>query len=51
MVIKLSESISVGDDKSLSQFFPNFLWVLRDFSLDLKGRTSADYLEYALQDH
>lgn len=43
--------MSVGsEDKSLSQFFPTFLWVLRDFSLDLRGRTSSEYLEFALQD-
>ncbi|KAM3144212.1 hypothetical protein pb186bvf_003674 [Paramecium bursaria] len=54
LVVKLSESISVSNDasdKQLSQFFPNFLWVLRDFSLDLKGRTSQEYLEYALSMH
>ncbi|CAK55991.1 unnamed protein product (macronuclear) [Paramecium tetraurelia] len=51
LVIKLSENVSVGsEDKSLSQFFPTFLWVLRDFSLDLKGRSPSEYLEFALQD-
>ena len=51
LVIKLSENINVGsEDKSLSSFFPAFLWVLRDFSLDLRGRTPSEYLEFALQD-
>lgn len=49
--MNLSENIQVGpgqDNKSLSSYFPNFLWILRDFSLDLKGRSSNEYLEYAL---
>ena len=49
LVIKLSENISVGgEDKNLSQFFPSFYWVLRDFSLDLKGKSPLEYLEFAL---
>ena len=37
------------EDKDLAPFFPNFVWVLRDFGLDLQGRSSKEYLEDALQ--
>lgn len=35
---------------SILQEFPAFLWVLRDFSLDLGIESSADYLENCLKD-
>ena len=37
------------EDKDLAPFFPNFVWVLRDFGLDLQGKSSKEYLEDALQ--
>lgn len=36
-------------DAKLGEFFPYFYWVLRDFSLDLKGKSSREYLESVLQ--
>lgn len=44
------------DPEELAQFFPNFLWVLRDFSLELvdqngKQITPKEYLENALALH
>lgn len=48
LVIKLSENICIKKsndlENSISDFFPTFLWVLRDFSLDLKDLSSKDYL-------
>ena len=43
------------DERELSQFFPPFLWLLRDFSLKLKDNDGNDislrtYLETALED-
>ena len=29
-------------------YFPSFVWVLRDFYLDLEGKTSREYLEDCL---
>jgi len=53
LVVHLSENISISsqqnNENDYSKYFPYFHWVLRDFSLDLKGRSSSQYLEYALQ--
>lgn len=43
-----------GDDREVSSFFPTFLWVLRDFSLELRDDDGSplsprDYLEACLQ--
>lgn len=43
-VLKISENIRINSDSEaadneMSKYFPYFYWVLRDFSLDLKGRT------------
>lgn len=43
LVTKLSENICIknlgeSDDK-INEYLPHFYWVLRDFSLDLKGKT------------
>lgn len=38
---------SETEDK-LGEFFPSFYWILRDFSLDLKGMSSKEYLEKCL---
>lgn len=35
-------------DAKLGEFFPQFYWVLRDFSLDLKGMSPQEYLEKTL---
>ena len=35
-------------DTSMSEFFPSFYWILRDFSLNLKGKTPNEYLESVL---
>jgi hypothetical protein len=37
-----------GDSK-IADFFPSFYWIMRDFSLDLEGRTPKEYLEDILQ--
>ena len=43
LVINLAQNISVkgqnSDEKSISEFSPAFFWVLRDFSLNLKGKS------------
>lgn len=40
-VLRISENLKVSSDKDtegeLSKYFPYFYWVLRDFTLDLKG--------------
>ncbi|XP_073705468.1 guanylate-binding protein 3-like [Garra rufa] len=42
-----------GEDSEFVRFFPSFIWVVRDFTLDLeingKKVTEDDYLEHALQ--
>ena len=42
-VLRISENIRIksenAGDSDLSKCFPFFYWVLRDFSLDLKGMT------------
>ncbi len=41
-----------GEDSEFVRFFPSFIWVVRDFTLDLeidgKKVTDDDYLEFAL---
>jgi len=37
-----------GDSKENSSFFPQLLWVLRDFTLNLGSKTSNEYLESCL---
>ena len=55
LVCNLTEHIHVNKSKSESglefhQFFPSFLWVLRDFYHELEpGHTSRDYLESCLE--
>jgi len=55
LVVDLSKHIGLNSEKKntndgeMSQYFPYFFWVLRDFSLDLKGKNSTEYLEQALQ--
>ena len=43
-VLRISENIKINSDATESEsemckYFPYFYWVLRDFSLDLKGKT------------
>ena len=43
-VLRISENIKINSDATeseheMSKYFPYFYWVLRDFSLDLKGKT------------
>ena len=44
-----SKSKANEDDNKISEFFPYFYWVLRDFSLDLKGASPQEYLESTLK--
>ncbi|CAD8091386.1 unnamed protein product [Paramecium sonneborni] len=51
--IQLKSGQSTADLEDLSQYFPQFYWVVRDFTLQLVDRnneqiTSKDYLENAL---
>ncbi|XP_059544911.1 guanylate-binding protein 4-like isoform X2 [Myotis daubentonii] len=43
----------VGDSSEFASFFPDFVWVVRDFSMELKldgcTITEDEYLEYALK--
>lgn len=53
LVTKLSEHICIqnlgeSDDK-IGEYLPHFYWVLRDFSLDLKGRSPKQYLNDVLK--
>jgi len=51
---KISEKKDTAEDDDilLGEYFPNFIWVIRDFCLQLnidgKDVTSDDYLEKAL---
>ena len=50
LVLNLTNNICVrrdskNDEAEIGEFFPHFYWVLRDFSLDLKGKSERDYLE------
>ena len=52
--IKLKNSFKEDNKNELAQYFPSFLWLLRDFSLklvDKKGKniTEKQYLEHALE--
>ena len=51
---KTTSSISNNQEKELSEYFPPFMWLLRDFHLDLEhqGRTLStnEYLEQSLAD-
>ncbi|XP_062402983.1 guanylate-binding protein 1-like [Sardina pilchardus] len=51
--IKVRSSDEEGDDSEFVKFFPNFVWTVRDFTLELKigGQdvTGDEYLEYGLQ--
>jgi hypothetical protein len=48
-VLRMAEMVSTGEGDDIGQYFPQLLWVLRDFSLDLGAKTSSEYLESALQ--
>ena len=59
LIVNLSNQIQVsatgsgGDPDELAKFFPQFMWVVRDFTLrlqDAQGNPlkSAEYLEQAL---
>jgi hypothetical protein len=60
LIVNLSKQIQVSSSKSsdpeeVSKFFPQFMWVVRDFSLkliDSQGHdiNSKEYLENALQE-
>ena len=52
--IKLKNSFKEDNKNELAQYFPSFLWLLRDFSLKLvdktgKNITEKQYLEHALE--
>ena len=48
-VLQLTDMVSSGEGDDLGQYFPQLLWVLRDFTLDLGSKTSSEYLDSALQ--
>lgn len=54
MVLRLTNELkikdSTGDETGLEfkNYFPAFIWVLRDFSLNFKHLTSKSYLEQCL---
>ncbi len=52
-VLKITENMRLSYDKvdenEIAKYFPLFYWVLRDFSLDLKGSTESEYLENSLK--
>ena len=59
LTTKLSKNIAVSDDnidqKMLSNFFPKFLWILRDFVLELVDEKNnsispVQYMENALNE-
>lgn len=54
-LIKSKSAASAGEDQDLVRHMPKFMWVVRDFSLQLVNDdgvqiTSGQYLEKALQD-
>ena len=55
VVIRLTNELRVRDGEGeetgleFKQFFPSFVWVLRDFSLNFKTLTPKVYLEQALE--
>lgn len=51
-VLRISENIKINSDSNeseaeMSKYFPYFYWVLRDFSLDLKGKSERYAFMYA----
>lgn len=50
-VANLTKRINVlqDEDANLSDYFPNLIWVLRDFSLDKGDKTPKEYLEFCLR--
>ena len=54
LVCNLTENIHIDETSietglEFKSFFPSFLWVLRDFHLDLEGMSPREYLEKCLQ--
>lgn len=54
LVANISQHIKAGDGADLSSFLPSFLWVVRDFALDLvdehgEAMDQKEYLEQALR--
>ena len=39
----------LGTDYFITQYLPNIIWVVRDFSLDLQGKDPNYYLENCLK--
>ena len=62
LIVNLSKQLEVSGQKAedadpdqVSQYFPSFLWVVRDFALKLQdefgaGINSKQYLENAMKD-
>ena len=53
LVCNLTENIHIDETSietglEFKSFFPSFLWVLRDFHLDLEGMSPREYLEKCL---
>ena len=48
LILNLSKLVSGGDQKEASSFFPQLMWVLWDFTLNLGSKTSNEYLEQCL---
>ena len=50
--VKIKSSTAEEDGTEFDAFFPNFIWAIRDFTLELelegKPITSDEYLEHAL---
>ena len=50
--VKIKSGTTEEDGTEFDAFFPNFIWAIRDFTLELeldgKSITSDDYLEHAL---
>ena len=50
--VKIKSGTAEEDGTEFDAFFPNFIWAIRDFTLELeldgKSITSDDYLEHAL---
>mmetsp|Transcript_15240 Transcript_15240/g.16955 ORF Transcript_15240/g.16955 Transcript_15240/m.16955 type:complete len:887 (-) Transcript_15240:55-2715(-) len=55
LVINITQHIQVQaskkeeDGRQFHNYFPEFMWVLRDFSLNLQGKRPGDYLEDCLK--
>lgn len=55
VVVRLTDELRIRDGQEetgmeFSKFFPNFIWVLRDFSLNFQHLTPKSYLEQVLED-